>query len=302
LLQQKFETHKNVRHTFSLATFFPEELPSGAFEVMQLLNLAQSYEGEQNYTAWNQDLWRICIRLDRRDNTVIDDVKAELGQLAGTEPVYFTGLGPILEGAQVDIFVGFWKSFTTAFLLISAVMIVSLRSLTAGLIAMVPNLIPIAFVFGAVGYFGMSVDIGMMMTGSIALGISVDCTFHFLVCYQEHFRSGKSSIEASKLALQHTGAPMLDSTIIGSLGMLALCLSEFTPTVRFGYLMSAQMLASMLGELMILPALLCLRPQRRRVRSAETTSQPLFSPHVFWRGRRKRVVSDAPLQESFAGS
>ncbi|MEX1232390.1 MAG: MMPL family transporter [Planctomycetaceae bacterium] len=305
LLQEKFETQKNVRHTFSLATFFPKDLPDGAFEVMQLLNLAQSYDGEQNFTAWNQDLWRICIRLDRRDGAVHDEVKAELERLAGSEPVYFTGLGPILEGAQVDIFVGFWKSFTTAFLLISVVMIVSLRSLTIGMIAMVPNIIPIIFVFGTVGYFGMSVDIGMMMTGSIALGISVDCTFHFLVSYQEHFRAGKSSVEASKLALQHTGAPMLDSTIIGSFGMLALCLSEFTPTVRFGYLMSAQMLASMLGELMILPALLCLRPQRRSVLSAETTrqaSRPMFSPHILWRGKRKRVASDAALQESFAGS
>lgn len=304
-LQEKFQTQKNVRHTFSLATFFPEEMPTGALEGMQLLNLAQSYEGEQDFTAWDQDLWRICLRLDRRDGALQEEVKADLKRLAGSEPVYFTGLGPILEGAQVDIFIGFWKSLTTAFLLISAVMIVSLRSLTAGLIAMVPNLIPIVFVFGTVGYFGMSVDIGMMMTGSIALGISVDCTFHFLVSYQEHYRSGKSSIESSKLALQHTGAPMLDSTIIGSFGMLALCLSEFTPTVRFGYLMSAQMLASMMGELMILPALLCLRPQRRRASSIETQEQSspsVFAPHVLWRGKHQRAASESALQESFAGS
>jgi hypothetical protein len=50
---------------------------------------------------------------------------------------------------------------------------------------------------------------------------------------------------------------MFDSTIISSLGMLALCLSSFTPTARFGCLMAAQMVASLLGELVFLPALLC---------------------------------------------
>ncbi|MFN0198024.1 MAG: efflux RND transporter permease subunit [Planctomycetaceae bacterium] len=304
-VQEQFEKHRCVRHVFSLATFFPEVLPENTLEVMQLLNLAQSYQQEQNYTAWNHDLWRICIRMDRRDGTSQEQIRRELTQLAGTSTVYFTGLGPILEGAQVDIFNGFWKSLTTAFLMITAVMIISLRSFTAGLIAMVPNVIPIILVFGVVGYCGLSVDIGMMMTGSIALGISVDCTFHFLVSYQEHYRAGKSSIESSKLALQHTGAPMLDSTIIASFGMLALCLSQFTPTVRFGYLMSAQMLASMLGELMILPALLCLRSGRKKrveVASAESLSRPLFAPHFLWRGRRKSVAADAGLQESLVGS
>jgi hypothetical protein len=57
---------------------------------------------------------------------------------------------------------------------------------------------------------------------------------------------------------------MFDSTIISSVGMLALCLSSFTPTSRFGCLMAAQMVASLLGELVFLPALLCLAPSRRQ--------------------------------------
>lgn len=59
---------------------------------------------------------------------------------------------------------------------------------------------------------------------------------------------------------------MLESTLICSLGMLALCLSNFVPTARFGGMMAAQMLASVLGELVILPALLCVRPKRRQSR------------------------------------
>jgi predicted RND superfamily exporter protein len=147
---------------------------------------------------------------------------------------------------------------------ISLVMILSLRSLTAGLIAMTPNILPIWFVFGFVGFIGMPVDIGMMMTGSISIGISVDCTFHYLVKYQEEFKKGVSSVEASCAALAHTGKPLMESTVISSLGMLALCLSRFTPTARFGWLMAALMLVSVIGELILLPALLSLRPAAKR--------------------------------------
>jgi predicted RND superfamily exporter protein len=110
---------------------------------------------------------------------------------------------------------------------------------------------------------GVPVDIGMMMTGSIALGISVDCTFHFLVYYREACRKGATSEEAVAQALAHSGEPMFDSTLISSLGMLALCLSSFSPTARFGCLMAAQMVASLLGELVFLPALLSLHPNRK---------------------------------------
>jgi hypothetical protein len=63
---------------------------------------------------------------------------------------------------------------------------------------------------------------------------------------------------------------MLDSTLISALGMLALCLSSFAPTARFGCLMALQMLASLLGELVLLPALLCCRANRKAATSLAT--------------------------------
>ena len=192
------------------------------------------------------------------------DVLNQLTQQLAGEPVHFTGLTPLLKNAQQEIFDGFWQSFTAACLTISIVMILSLRSIVAGVIAMIPNIIPIWLVFGGVGFLGMPVDIGMMMTGSIALGISVDCTFHFLVKYQAAYKNGATSTEAVLQSLEHSGEPMLDSTLISALGMLALCFSSFAPTARFGCLMAAQMTASLLGELVLLPAMLCCRPGGRR--------------------------------------
>ena len=151
---------------------------------------------------------------------------------------------------------------------------------------MMPNILPIWFVFGFVGFMGMPVDIGMMMTGSIAIGISVDCTFHYLVKYQEEFKKGLSSVDASCAALAHTGKPLMESTVISSLGMLALCLSRFTPTARFGWLMASLMLVSVIGELILLPALLSLRPQRR---AASTRPTVVPEPHTIVAPASQRV-------------
>jgi predicted RND superfamily exporter protein len=262
-IEAKIAAHPSVHHTMSLATFFPTELPDTALGTARMLGLAQSYSSDDGLIANRQRLWKISARIGHESGRSPIDVLADLQQSVTGDPVRFTGLTPLLKNAQHEIFDGFWQSFTAACLTITIVMILSLRSVVTGLIAMIPNIIPIWLVFGGIGFLGTPVDIGMMMTGSISLGISVDCTFHFLVHYQQSYRRGRSSVQACQDALAHSGEPMLDSTLISALGMLALCMSSFTPTSRFGLLMASQMGASLLGELVLLPAMLCLRPSRR---------------------------------------
>lgn len=264
-IEARIASHPGVRHTLSLASFFPEELPDNALAAARILSHAKSYSGDDGMVSGRQRLWRISARIRHDLKMSPVDVLNQLTVQLADEPVHFTGLTPLLKNAQQQIFDGFWQSFTAACLTISIVMILSLRSVVAAVIAMVPNIIPIWLVFGGVGFLGMPVDIGMMMTGSIALGISVDCTFHFLVTYQNAYRKGATSTEAVCQSLEHSGEPMLDSTLISALGMMALCLSSFAPTARFGCLMAAQMLFSLLGELVLLPAMLCCRPNRRSV-------------------------------------
>ena len=298
-IEATIAAHRGIMHTLSLASFFPDEMPDSPLATARILGLAQSYAGEDGFVAERQRLWRISARVRHDTGLSPVEVLNELTELLAKEPVHFTGQAPLLKNAQQEIFDGFWQSFAAACLTISIVMILSLRSLTAGLIAMVPNIVPIWLVFGSVGFFGMPVDIGMMMTGSIALGISVDCTFHFLVVYQQAYSKSGSSAEACKQALEHSGEPMLDSTLISSLGLLALCLSSFTPTARFGMLMAAQMAASLLGELVLLPAMLCCRPDRRNAVDppkpealgetvAEVDAEPQIHPFPHVPSRRQR--------------
>ncbi|MBM4076840.1 MAG: RND transporter, partial [Planctomycetes bacterium] len=172
-IESKIAAHHAIRHALSLATFFPEEMPDSALATARILGQAQSYSGEEGFVADQQRLWRISARIRHDTGRTSVEVLSDLVANLEGEPVHFTGMAPLLKNAQQEIFDGFWKSFTAACLTIFIVMVVSLRSFVAGTIAMIPNIIPIWFVFGLVGFASFPVDIGMMMTGSIALGISV---------------------------------------------------------------------------------------------------------------------------------
>jgi len=71
-----------------------------------------------------------------------------------------------------------------AFSVIAVVMVVTLRGLWAGILSMLLNLFPTLLLFGSMGWMGVPVNIGYVMTAKVALGIAVDDTLHFLVCYR----------------------------------------------------------------------------------------------------------------------
>jgi multidrug efflux pump subunit AcrB len=126
------------------------------------------------------------------------------------------------------------------------------------------------------------VDIGTMMTASVAMGIAVDDTIHFLTWFRRGLDQGQSRQRAILLAYQRVGTAMVQTTLIGGLGLSIFALSTFTPTQRFGTLMLAMLMAALVGDLVFLPALLA-SPLGRvfRTRQAIPDSSPSqFAPHI----------------------
>ena len=144
-------------------------------------------------------------------------------------------------------------------------MIFALRSVSAGLIAMIPNLTPILLVFGALGWADYPIDIGIMITASIALGLAVDGTFHFLFSYRYSHAENGCRYRAVRKALLQTGLPIISSAVICGCGLLALGLSPFRPTMRFGILMFTLLNAALAGDLLLLPAFLACFAKRKRL-------------------------------------
>ena len=168
----------------------------------------------------------------------------------------YTGMIPLVYKTQRQLLFSLKESIIWATLLIAVVMMVVLRSPIAGVISMIPNVFPIVIIFGALGWLGIKVDIGIMMTASVALGVAVDDTIHFLTWFRRGVAQGMSRLESVMLAYDRCATAMLQTTIIGGLGLAVFATSTFTPTQQFGYLMIAMLGAALIGDLLLLPSIL----------------------------------------------
>jgi predicted RND superfamily exporter protein len=289
-MEKRIAAHKAVAHTMSLADLFPTEMPNGV-ELLQLLKRASSRQQDNDYLAGGEQYWRISANIRKSRDQSQQRTFAELAEEFHGEPVIFTGIAPLIEKAQLDIYQGFWSSFMSAFGVITLIMMASLWWPKAGFIGMFPNIAPIAVVFGFLGWIDYPVDIGMMMSGSIALGIAVDGAFHMLVSYRKALQETGDKGLATRTAVERTGPPILQATLIMAIGMLALCFSSFGPTVKFGVMMFSTLLVSLLGTLILLPSLLGFFHTRRLAELAEkarsVSSVPLQGPH-FWQWLQQR--------------
>ena len=169
----------------------------------------------------------------------------------------YTGVVPLVYKTQRELLVSLRESIGWATVLIAGVMVVVLRSPFAGLASMIPNVFPIVMVFGALGWMGVKVDIGIMMTASVALGVAVDDTLHFVTWFGRGVRSGLDRRSATLLAFQRCATAMTQTTLIAGLGLAVFAASTFTPTQQFGTLMITMLGAALIGDLILLPALLC---------------------------------------------
>jgi len=215
-----------------------------------------------------EELWRISARVaaltDLDYGHFVADIKAEVEPLIdaqreagfeGLETTY-TGLVPLVYKAQHALLNGLINSFLMAFGLIAIVMMLVLQGFSAGLLSMIPNLFPATIIFGMMGWMGIVVDIGAMMTASVALGVAVDDTVHFMTWYRRGLLNGLNRLESTRAAYGHCAGAMFQTTCIAGLGMAMFSFSSFTPTQRFGYLMLTLLVAALAGDLLLLPAML----------------------------------------------
>lgn len=232
----------------------------------------QAAEAAAAIRAWRiahgEELWRVSARvaaLSDLDYAVfVDDIKQVVeGVLdeyrkAGHEGLSatYTGLVPLVYKTQHELLNGLFKSLAYAFVLIALVMMIVLKSPSAGLLAMVPNLFPVVIVFGAMGWLGILVDVGSMMVASVALGVAVDDTIHYLFWYRRGLDQGLDRKGAAMLAYQRCATAMTQTTLIAGLGLATFCFSTFQPTQRFGTLMLVILFVALIGDLIFLPALL----------------------------------------------
>jgi predicted RND superfamily exporter protein len=218
--------------------------------------------------ANNEESWRISARIvGRKDfdyGEFLDRLRERVSPVIaqyeeaghGGVTATYTGVTSVVYEVELSLLADLFRSFLTALAIIGLVMIVALRSIRAGLVAMVPNIFPTVVLFGAMGWLERPVDIGTVMTASVALGIAVDGTFHFLKWFRRETAIGKSRREAVGYSFQHCGRALAQTTVICACGLLVYGQSGFLPARHFAWMLLLLLIAAAVGDLVVLPALL----------------------------------------------
>jgi predicted RND superfamily exporter protein len=277
LVQQKIAQIEILDGAVSAATFLPpfpksRSLRSTARRAVYRKRLNESRDKlvEAKYLAGTADgeAWRVSARiLGQTDfdygqflvqlQGEIDPVLAKF-EAAGYEGISATctGVTAVVHDVQESLLGDLFNSFVTALVLVAIVMMFALRSIYCGLLAMMPNVFPTLLLFGGMGWADRTMDIGSVMTASVALGIAVDGTFHFLKWFVFSLKQGKSSGEAISFSYQHCGRALVQTTIICACGLLVFSFSGFLPARHFALMLMMMMIAALVGDLILLPALL----------------------------------------------
>jgi predicted RND superfamily exporter protein len=163
---------------------------------------------------------------------------------------------PVVYKAQREMLNGLAWNFVTDLLTIGAVMTLVFWDVSAGLILLVPSLFPIMIVFGLMGWLGVVVDVGTVMTPVVALGVSVDDVVHFLIWYRRGLKEGRQRNGSIMLAYEGCARAMYQSWSVLGLGLAVFALSSFVPTQRFGAMMFLLLSAALVGNLFMLPSVL----------------------------------------------
>jgi len=188
---------------------------------------------------------------------VFDRVDARLVELE--EPgvkVEMTG-APIIWGRYLDRMVtDLVKSLALASVIILIVMGIVYRSVRIGLIAIVPNLFPLAATGAMLAFFGIPLVIETVCAFTICLGIAVDDTIHFMSRYRFEMQKGTGSDEAIRASFIKVGSPLVVTTVLMVTGFATVQWSELPNFRMFGAMACATLAAAFIADLVILPALL----------------------------------------------
>jgi predicted RND superfamily exporter protein len=148
-------------------------------------------------------------------------------------------------------------SLTLAIFLISLFMAYMFRSFKMIIVSLIPNLLPLLITAGLMGYLGVPIKPSTILVFSIAFGISVDDTIHFLAKYRQELQANHWKIKKSVYAaLRETGVSMFYTSIVLFFGFSVFTISSFGGTVALGALVSITLLFAMLSNLILLPSLL----------------------------------------------
>lgn len=178
--------------------------------------------------------------------------------------VTFTGIVNLLSRTVKVLITDTIRAYLLAFLIISPLMMLMVGSVRTGLISMIPNLAPIIITLALMSVLGIPLDAFTLLIGSIALGLAVDDTIHFMHNYQRYYaRSGDNELAVMQ-TLSTTGQALLITSLVLSCSFFVNMLGEMINLQHFGLLTAFCIIVAFLADALLAPALVTLLSQYKQ--------------------------------------
>lgn len=167
--------------------------------------------------------------------------------ITGDVPIMLKSMGALVDG-QV-------QSILAAFVGITLMMMIVLRSVRVGLLSMIPNILPVAVVTGIMGLFGLPLNMMTIMVAPMLIGIAVDDTVHYFIHFKQEFSRSRSYCEANRQTFRKIAKAIISTSIILAFGFAVFGLSIIRSMTHVGLLLWIGIMAALLADLWITPAL-----------------------------------------------
>ncbi len=219
----------------------------------------------------SREIWRVSLRFPFSNENDFPRLARDVEQTASAVelPVFksgsfqqpkitYTGKTHLFNHAQLTLLSDLFQNFLLAFLIITPILILVLRSIRLGLIAMLPNIFPTLIAFGGMGWLGVGIDLSIAMTACVALGIAVDDTTHFLIRFRDYGGNLHNILLPVQRTIGQCGPAMLYTTLIASCSLMVYFFGDLLVVARFATTISILLLIALLADVLMLPAILYL--------------------------------------------
>ncbi len=228
------------------------------------------------YLSEPNEQTRVALRVlethrELRRDDLLKQIRTALVEGLGFAPeqVHLTGMLVLYNNMLQSLYRSQILSLGAVFVAIMAMFVLLFRSFKLAIIAMAPNLLGAGAILGVMGFTGIPLDMMTITIAAICIGIGVDDTIHYLHRFAEEFRLDGNYLAAMHRCHRSIGRAMYYTSMIIIFGFGILVLSNFRPSIYFGLLTGASMVAALIGNLLLLPALLLVARPFGPVRNPE---------------------------------
>jgi predicted RND superfamily exporter protein len=222
--------------------------------------------------VWNRERKQMRLLLRVREGGDARLREQRFGELLAAgraslgEQTYLTGPSHLMSRITQSLVATATDSVAWACVMMLVMLLLALRNPLLALLALMPTLLAVGSVLGVMGWLGLRIDMATALVASVAIGLSVDDSFHCLLRWRRE-RQGRSSREALRAAYSGSGPGVVVSSAAVSIGFTAQLFSDFLPTANFGWLIAVASLGGSVGNLVFVPACLALFVRERSASS-----------------------------------